>query len=102
MPAASRSPWSVSFAGFRSGCARSAATARRTSHARCPSSVWPISGKRRLIWVSSKPLAPFLKGKWPEGFKFLPVEYSDKLEYYTPAYLEHTDYPALMLRARRG
>src|SRR6185503_4925781 len=48
------------------------------------------------FWVSSKPLAPFLKGKWPEGFKFLPVEYSDKLEYYTPAYLEHTDYPALI------
>jgi TRAP-type uncharacterized transport system substrate-binding protein len=33
------------------------------------------------FWVSSKPLAPFMKGKWPEGFKFLPVEYSDKLEY---------------------
>ncbi|HEY5831043.1 MAG: TAXI family TRAP transporter solute-binding subunit [Hyphomicrobiaceae bacterium] len=48
------------------------------------------------FWVSSKPLAPFLKGKWPEGFKFLPVEYSDKLEYYTPSYLEHTDYPALI------
>jgi TRAP-type uncharacterized transport system substrate-binding protein len=48
------------------------------------------------FWVSSKPLAPFLKGKWPEGFKFLPVEYSDKLEYYTPAYLEHSDYPALI------
>jgi TRAP-type uncharacterized transport system substrate-binding protein len=48
------------------------------------------------FWVSSKPLAPFLKGKWPEGFKFLPVEYSDKLEYYTPAYLEHADYPALI------
>ena len=48
------------------------------------------------FWVSSKPLAPFLKGKWPEGFKFLPVEYSDKLEYYVPAQLEHTDYPALI------
>lgn len=48
------------------------------------------------FWVSSKPLAPFLKGKWPEGFKFLPVEYSDKLEYYAPAYLEHADYPALI------
>ena len=48
------------------------------------------------FWVSSKPLAPFLKGKWPDGFKFLPVEYSDKLEYYTPSYLENTDYPALI------
>ena len=47
------------------------------------------------FWISSKPLAPFLKGKFPEGFKFLPIEYTDKLEYYAPAYLEHTDYPAL-------
>jgi TRAP-type uncharacterized transport system substrate-binding protein len=48
------------------------------------------------FWVSSKPLAPFLRGKWAEGFKFLPVEYTDKLEYYTPAYLDHADYPALI------
>ena len=48
------------------------------------------------FWISSKPLAPFLKGKFPAGFKFLPIEYSDKLEYYAPAYLEHTDYPALI------
>ena len=48
------------------------------------------------FWISSKPLAPFLKGKFPEGFKFLPIEYSDKLEYYAPAYLEHADYPALI------
>lgn len=48
------------------------------------------------VWVSSKPLAPFLKGRWPEGFKFLPVEYSDKLEYYLPSYLEAADYPALI------
>ena len=48
------------------------------------------------FWISSKPLAPFLKGKFPEGFKFLPIEYNDKLEYYAPAYLEHTDYPALI------
>jgi len=48
------------------------------------------------FWVSSKPLAPFLKGKWPEGFKFLPIPYSPRLEYYTPAYLEPTDYPNLI------
>jgi TRAP-type uncharacterized transport system substrate-binding protein len=48
------------------------------------------------FWISSKPLAPFLKGKWPEGFKFIPIEYSDKLEYYAPAYLENSDYPALI------
>lgn len=48
------------------------------------------------FWISSKPLAPFLKGKFPEGFKFLPIDYSDKLEYYAPAFLEHADYPALI------
>jgi TRAP-type uncharacterized transport system substrate-binding protein len=53
------------------------------------------------FWVSSKPLAPFLKGKWPDGFKFLPIEYSDKLEYYTPAYLEASDYPNLIKEGQR-
>jgi len=48
------------------------------------------------FWISAKPLDPFLKGKFPEGFKFLPIEYTDKLEYYAPAYLEHADYPALI------
>lgn len=53
------------------------------------------------FWVSSKPLAPFLKGKFPPGFKFLPIEYTDKLEYYTPAYLESADYPALIPEGAR-
>jgi len=53
------------------------------------------------FWISSKPLAPFLKGKFPEGFKFLPIEYTDKLEYYAPAYLEHTDYPNLITKDQR-
>lgn len=53
------------------------------------------------VWVSSKPLAPFLKGQWPAGFKFLPVPYTDNLEYYLPAYLEHEDYPALVPKGER-
>jgi TRAP-type uncharacterized transport system substrate-binding protein len=53
------------------------------------------------FWVSSKPLAPFLKGKWPEGFKFVPIEYTDKLEYYAPAYLEAADYPNLIKQGER-
>jgi TRAP-type uncharacterized transport system substrate-binding protein len=48
------------------------------------------------FWLSTKPLPQFLKGKWPEGFKFLPVEYTDKLEYYAPTQLEHADYPNLI------
>ncbi|MGD9805307.1 MAG: TAXI family TRAP transporter solute-binding subunit [Hyphomicrobiaceae bacterium] len=53
------------------------------------------------VWVSSKPLAPFLKGKWPDGFKFIPVPYADSLEYYMPAYLEHDDYPLLIPQGQR-
>lgn len=53
------------------------------------------------VWVSSKPLAPFLKGKFPEGYKFLPVAYNEKLEYYLPAYLESKDYPALIPEGQR-
>jgi TRAP-type uncharacterized transport system substrate-binding protein len=53
------------------------------------------------FWISSKPLAPFLKGKFPDGFKFIPIEYSDKLEYYAPAYLEHADYPALIPQGKQ-
>jgi len=48
------------------------------------------------FWISSKPLAPFLKNRFPEGFKFVPIEYSDRLEYYAPAYLDHSDYPGLI------
>lgn len=54
-----------------------------------------------LVFVSSKPLAPFLKGGFPPGFKFLPVPYTDKLEYYLPAYLESKDYPALIPEGQR-
>jgi TRAP-type uncharacterized transport system substrate-binding protein len=53
------------------------------------------------FWVSSKPLTPFLKGKFPEGFKFLPIAYTESLEYYTPAYLEASDYPDLIAQGER-
>ena len=39
-----------------------------------------------VVFVSSKPLDPFVKRKWPAGFKFLPVPLTEKLEeYYLPA-----------------
>lgn len=53
------------------------------------------------VWVSSKPLAPFLKGQWPEGYKFISVPYTDSLDYYLPAYLEHEDYPALIPKGQK-
>ena len=50
-----------------------------------------------VVFVSSKPLDPFVKRKWPAGFKFLPVPLTEKLEeYYLPAHLEASDYPGLI------
>jgi TRAP-type uncharacterized transport system substrate-binding protein len=50
-----------------------------------------------VVFISSKPLDPFVKGKWPAGFKFLPVPLNEKLEqYYVPAQLDAADYPGLI------
>jgi TRAP-type uncharacterized transport system substrate-binding protein len=50
-----------------------------------------------VVFVSSKPLDAFAKSRWPEGFKFLPVPLTPSLEeYYVPAQLETSDYPALV------
>src|SRR5215813_14220356 len=55
-----------------------------------------------VVFVSSKPLDAFVKAKWPEGFKFLPVPLSQSLEeYYVPAQLEAGDYPALIAEGRK-
>jgi TRAP-type uncharacterized transport system substrate-binding protein len=55
-----------------------------------------------VVFVTSKPVDAFVKGKWEEGFKFLPVEFSSKFEdYYVPAYLEPTDYPNLVAKEER-
>jgi len=50
-----------------------------------------------VVFVSSKPLDAFVKRKWAEGFKFLSVPLTPKLEeYYLPAQLEPSDYPGLI------
>jgi TRAP-type uncharacterized transport system substrate-binding protein len=55
-----------------------------------------------VVFVSSKPLDPFVKRKWPDGFKFLPIPLTEKLEeYYAPADLEPTDYPDLIAKGQR-
>src|SRR3982075_217779 len=55
-----------------------------------------------VVFVTSKPVDAFAKGKWEDGFKFLPVEYSAKFEdYYLPSYLDSTDYPNLMAKSER-
>jgi TRAP-type uncharacterized transport system substrate-binding protein len=50
-----------------------------------------------IVFVTSKPVEPFARRKWPEGFKFLSVPLTEKLEeYYLPAQLETSDYPDLI------
>jgi TRAP-type uncharacterized transport system substrate-binding protein len=50
-----------------------------------------------VVFVSSKPLDAFIKPRWPQGFKFLPVPLLPSLEeYYVPAQLDSRDYPALI------
>jgi TRAP-type uncharacterized transport system substrate-binding protein len=55
-----------------------------------------------VVFVTSKPVDAFVKGKWEEGFKFLPVEFGSKFEdYYRPSYLDSTDYPNLIAKGER-
>jgi hypothetical protein len=55
-----------------------------------------------VVFITSKPIEPFLKGKWGPGFKFLPVEYGSRFEdYYLPAALEANEYPDLIPKGER-
>jgi TRAP-type uncharacterized transport system substrate-binding protein len=55
-----------------------------------------------VVFVTSKPVDAFAKGKWDEGFKFLPVEFGPKFEdYYLSSSLEATDYPNLIAKGER-
>jgi TRAP-type uncharacterized transport system substrate-binding protein len=50
-----------------------------------------------VVFITSKPVDAFLKGKWDEGVKFLPVEFGPKLQdYYISSSLEPRDYPNLI------
>jgi len=55
-----------------------------------------------VVFVTSKPVDAFVKRKWEDGFKFLPVEYGQKFaDYYVPASLGPTDYPNLIAKDGR-
>jgi TRAP-type uncharacterized transport system substrate-binding protein len=55
-----------------------------------------------VVFVTSKPVDAFVKRKWDDGFKFLPVEFGEKFaDYYVPATLEATDYPSLVAKDSR-
>jgi TRAP-type uncharacterized transport system substrate-binding protein len=58
-----------------------------------------ISG---VVFVTSKPIDAFLKGRWDPGFKFLPLSYDSRFEdYYLPTSIESTDYPNLLVNGER-
>lgn len=55
-----------------------------------------------VVFITSKPVDVFVRGRWEPGFKFLPVPYQSKLEdYYLPAALDATDYPGLIKEGER-
>ena len=55
-----------------------------------------------VVFVTSKPVDAFLKGRWDAGYKLLPVEYGSKFEdYYLPSYFDFTDYPDLVAKGEK-
>ena len=55
-----------------------------------------------VVFVTSKPIDAFVKGKWEGGYKFLPVEFGPKFEdYYLATSLESSDYPNLIAKGER-
>ena len=55
-----------------------------------------------VVFITSKPVEAFVRGRWDPGFKFLPVPYESKLEdYYLPASLDASDYPNLIHEGAR-
>jgi hypothetical protein len=50
-----------------------------------------------VVFITSKPVDAFVRGRWETGFKFLPVAYDSRFEdYYLPSALEPSDYPNLI------
>jgi TRAP-type uncharacterized transport system substrate-binding protein len=55
-----------------------------------------------VVFITSKPVDAFVRGRFEPGFKFLPVPYNSKLEdYYLPSTLDSTDYPGLIKPGER-
>src|SRR5947208_5326932 len=55
-----------------------------------------------VVFITSKPVDAFVRGRWEPGFKFLPLPYDSKFEdYYLPAALDGTDYPNLIKQGER-
>jgi TRAP-type uncharacterized transport system substrate-binding protein len=60
------------------------------------------NGMAAVVFITSKPVDAFVRGRFEPGFKFLPVPYDSKLEdYYIPTVLDATDYPNLIKPGER-
>ena len=61
-----------------------------------------LRGMAAAVFVTSKPVDAFVRGRFEPGFKFLPVPYNSKLgDYYLPTTLDATDYPTLIKPGER-
>lgn len=59
-------------------------------------------GMAAVVFITSKPIDAFVRGRFEPGFKFLAVPYSRKLEdYYLPSNLTAADYPNLINQGER-
>ncbi|KJC50130.1 C4-dicarboxylate ABC transporter substrate-binding protein [Bradyrhizobium sp. LTSP857] len=55
-----------------------------------------------VVFVTSKPVDAFVRGRWDSGFKFLSIPYDSRFEdYYLPSSLDATDYPNLIKQGER-
>jgi hypothetical protein len=55
-----------------------------------------------VLFITSKPIDVFVRGRWNEGYKFLPINFDSKFEdYYLPATLEASEYPNLIKPGER-
>jgi TRAP-type uncharacterized transport system substrate-binding protein len=55
-----------------------------------------------VVFLTSKPVDAFVRGRWDPGFKFLSVPYESKFEdYYLPSSLDPADYPNLIQQGER-
>src|ERR1700760_4989977 len=60
------------------------------------------NGMAAVVFITSKPVDAFTRGRFEPGFKFLPVPYDSKLEdYYIPTALDAADYPNLIKPGER-
>jgi TRAP-type uncharacterized transport system substrate-binding protein len=59
-------------------------------------------GMAAVVFVTSKPVDAFVRGRFEPGFKFLSVPYDRRLEdYYLPTTLDAADYPSLIKQGER-